>query len=831
MYDYTPIMKQYRSIKKANKDKIILFRVGDFYELFFKDALECSELLLLRLTSRGKYKNKNIPMCGFPHNSINHYITKLMQHGKHVAVCDQINKITKNGLIDRKITNIFTPGTFVYENYLKDCINNYITCIYVDNNIYGIACIDIRIGYFFINQVKNITELQNEIDKINPTEILISDCFNDTDIFDKKIYIQKIKHNKFNYASSIKTLKHILSSDTYNENMLISLKIALTAGGYLLEYISKNQNNTFKNINSLEIYNLFETLYLDKNTRKNLELFTSNSGDDTDSLFNTINLTTTPMGKRMFRRWLNTPLISSSEKLKKRVKTVSILKDNKHLLDNIITHLKNISDLDKILFNIIKNNSKPHELKRLEQSLNNIAHIKNEIKNFIHDPLLKEIYNNINDFTQIINLIKKALNDNVNTNITDGNFIKDFFDKKIDHYRFEIKNITLKIKNYQEKEQKNITYMPLKISSNKSGYFIILPKKLKVPEYYKKIKELSTSIYYITDELKYIETINVNYNDLLLKREIKIYNILCYTIKKQIKNIQYATKYISILDVIKSFASISYSYSWCEQQFVDFSTIQIKNGRHPTLELKNISTFIPNDTYFDTNTKTYIITGANMGGKSTYMRQIALITLLAHIGSHVPADEVIIGHIDKIFTRIGASDDITNSLSTFMLEMTEMSDIIIHSTAQSLVLIDEIGRGTNYLEGKALALSILSEFIIEKKSFLLFATHFHDLSHISALYSNVKSIYFKVINKKNKLIFFYKYFNGISKKGFALNVAKTAGIPNKIILRSHYYLTKFRSREINQLNLNINLIKLKRLQTIVTKNINSMKDILYNLTY
>ncbi|HFL8819511.1 MAG TPA: DNA mismatch repair protein MutS [Candidatus Azoamicus sp. OHIO2] len=826
MSDYTPIMQQYIKIKKQHKNKILFFRLGDFYELFFKDAILCSHLLMLHLTSRGKYKNKNIPMCGFPYNSVNYYIAKLMQYGKHVALCEQTSKNNKSGLIERHVTNIFTPGTFVNENYLKDNINNYIICVYIDNNIYGLACIDIAVGYFFINQINNLNDLQTEIYKINPTEILMSDTFKNFNVFNKTIHIQKIKQASFNYLEALKILKNILPSNVGIESMFLHLKQALTAAGYLLKYILNNQTNIFTHINKIEIYNLFDLLYIDKNTIKNLELFKSNSGIESQSLFSTMDRTVTAMGKRFFKRWLTTPLVSSNERLQQRVRAVTSLKKNKQLLDVLIMHLKKVSDLDKLLFNIIKKIAKLTDLKKIEQSLEYTNHIKIELNNFQDDVLLTEIHDNIHNFTILIKLINKALICNPHNNISDGNFIQDLFDKQIDHYRFEITNINKRIKNYQIKEQKNINYKQLKILSNKEGYFITLPKKIKVPITYEKIKELSTSIRYTSQELKNIEMIKFHYNDLLLNREIKIYNILCYRIKKNIKKIQDTTKYIGILDVIASFANISHAYSWCEQQFVNYSTIQIKNGRHPTIELNNLGNFIPNDSFFDEKNKAYIITGPNMGGKSTYMRQIALITLLSHIGSHVPASEVIIGNIDKIFTRIGANDDITNAMSTFMLEMTEISEIIIKATNSSLILIDEIGRGTNYLEGKSLALSILSEFIIEKKSFLLFSTHFHDISYISSLYPYVKSIYFKAIYHNNKLIFLYKYFNGVSNKGFATNVAEIAGMPKKIIVKAEYYLAKFKLEEHNKLKFNNNVMKINNGLITLKKYITEMKYIL-----
>lgn len=830
MTDYTPIMKQYIEIKNKHKDAILLFRLGDFYEIFFEDALICSDILMLTLTHKGKYKNKIIPMCGFPYYTSNNYIEKLMKAGKHVAVCEQINNIKKNGLIERKVINIWTPGTFVSDNYLDQKKNNYIICIHNINKFFGISALDISTGHFFLNQFNKLSYLYDEIDRINPIEILMS---NESSIYLKKInkniHIQIFADKIFDYDNSLKYLSNFIKNKNYSSKKLLKSKPSIIAAGFLIHYIEKNHNNKFKSINCLEFYNSKNLIYIDKNTRKNLEIFKSLTGNENDSLFNSINMTSTIIGERLLKRLLSIPLKSSNNKLKQRSNAVSKLKKNKDKTDEITINLKNISDVEKMIYNIDKNQIKPPEIKKLQKSLESFKKIKKILYFLNKNKLLKKIHDNICNFDYLIDLINKSILDLPSNNIKDGNIIKNSFDKKIDYFRNKIKNIDQEINNYIINEQTKTNIIKLKINMNKNGYFIELPKKIQPPNYYKKIKDMNNVSRYTTFDLKNIEINSTIYNKELLNREIKIYNIICYKIKKELKKIQIATKYIALLDVLKSFTEISYNYNWCAAKLVNYPIIKIKNGRHPILEIKNTNYFISNNTKIDENNKIFIITGANMSGKSTYMRQIAIITLLSHIGSHVPAKKITIGGIDKIFTRIGANDDITNSLSTFMLEIKELKLILKNSTQNSLILIDEIGRGTNYLEGKSLALAILSDFIFNKKSFLLFSTHFYELSYISKLYKNVKSIFFKVKYEQKKLIFLYKYKNGICNKGFALQVAELANIPKNIIFMAKYYLKNFNKNDKNILKINNQITNLKLLNINLKKNLILINKILKNI--
>lgn len=818
---YTPIINQYIKIKEKHKDKILFFRMGDFYELFFDDAIECSKLLLLNLTSRNKKDTNPIPMCGFPYYVSNHYISKLMTYNKKVAICEQVGGDTNARIMRREITSVITPGTFVAEDKTEN-INNYITCIYLEDT-YGISNLDICSGYFSTKQLSKKEDLEDELDKIKPTEILISDNIENIDEIKSKL-IQKIPLDFFNYTDSIKILKTILPENIIKSPHFLQFKNAIISAGFLLKYIYTNQNKKLKNINNIDIHDDSNILKIDKQTRKNLELFISNTGDKENSLFHVIDSTCTIMGKRLLKKWFDTPMISTNNIIKDRLNTISYLKKNYYQLEIIRQYLNEIDDIEKIIYNISKFTIKIIDLNKLKHSLINIIKIKKIIKILKKTKLLKDIYSKIDSFEYIIKLIDTSLNNNKSF-LQDNEYIKTGFDKKVDLYRKKIKTIDSFILKYQIRERKRTNIKSLKIIQSKEGYCIEIGKKHTVPEDYIEIKKLSNTTRYLNSKIKKIEYIFFKIKNNLVKREKKLYNYICYKIKKNMIKIQCACRAISTLDVLQSLAKISSLYSWVKPKITKNKIIKIKDGRHPVVEIKNKLLFTPNNTKLDKNKLIYIITGANMSGKSTYMRQVAIITFLAHIGSHVPAKYAKIGGVDKIFTRLGANDDIANAFSTFMLEMKEMAQIINNATKNSLIIIDEVGRGTNYIEGKSIALSFLSYFIIEIRAFLLFSTHFHDISSMSKLYTHVNRIYFKTILENNKLKFIYKYNKGYTDKGFALYVAKNAGIPPKIINMCAYYLIKLKQAKHKQIALAKAYSTLKKYKIILLQKLKYIANI------
>ncbi len=782
MNEYTPIMQQYLKIKSQHTDKILLFRIGDFYELFFEDSIEVSKLLLLTLTSRGKYNGNPIPMAGFPVKAAYGYFAKLMKLNKKVAICEQVGNFKKNGLMEREVVRILTPGTFFNENYLCESINNFIVCISVLDGIYGIAALDVSTGYFFLSRADNNFDLYNEIDKIGPVEVLVSEQVNFLQFLPKNLFINRLESCKFNYDFSYSILIKFFGVEPLSCIDLDFFKSSIISAGCLLDFVLCTQKNNLENIGSLEVNSVDSFLYLDHNSRKNLELFRSLTGNDKDSLLYVIDSTVTAMGKRLLRRWLFSPIVSRSV-LIDRLVSVSVLKTDQNFF-KIKSLLCKVADLERILSKVVFSIVKPIDLKRLQTSLEVLPVLKAELEKLTLKGVLEDIFHNMNLFDKIAELIDKTIVDNPPGSLHDGNFVRCGFDPKLDNYRALAMDMSEYLKSYQKSEIIRLNIPSLSINFfSKLGYFIEVPKSelSKVTSDYKKISATLKVCRYTNDKLRNLDRDISDAKTKVLEREKKIYRVILYKIKKNVLKMQITAKYLAILDVINSFASQASMYKWCEPVLTDDSVLDIKNGRHPVVEFKNNNVFIPNDLFLNNKTKALIITGSNMGGKSTYMRQAAIIILLSHIGSHVPADCAVIGKIDKIFTRIGAGDDLANSCSTFMLEMKEISDILIRATADSFILIDELGRGTGYFDGKALAFSIMKELLEVNKSFFLFSTHFYDLHVICNLYPVISKIYFVVSIEAHGLVFHYRFVNGYSCNSFGIEVAKMAGLPSNLI--------------------------------------------------
>lgn len=810
MDKYTPIIQQYLKIKAQHKDKLLLFRVGDFYEFFFEDAIEVSKLLALVLTSKSNSSDKSIPMAGFPVRSSMFYITKLMRLNKKLAICEQIGQVKKNGLIDRAVTKILTPGTFFNDSYLSEDRNNYIACVSVLEDVFGIAALDVSTGYFFITRADNRSDLYNELDKINPVEVIVSEKSKNLNFLNKKLFFSKVLCEKFDYDFCYNILLNFFG---YNELSKINTdfyKSGIISAGCLLDFILCTQCVKLENVISLEIHGLDNFLYLDHSSRKNLEIFKGLNDNEKDSLFYVIDKTVTSMGKRLLRMWLTYPLTNHNI-LIDRLSSVELLKENQSYL-KISSLLSNIFDLERILSKIVFSISKPNDLKKLKQSLEILPLIKKELESFKLTGLLEVIFSNINSFDKIINLIDRSIIDNHVFNLKDGNFIKSGFDRKLDNYRSISVNKNKALFDYQEIEKVRLGISNLTINTIGNSIFIEINKSdvCKVDLSYKKISSNLRVYRFTTDKLLAIDRDIINSKSVALDREKKIYKIILYIIKKNIYKIKATSKYLAMLDVLNSFAMHADFSNWCKPLLVSDSIIEIKDGRHPIIEFKKNNIFVPNDLFLDLNKKALIITGANMGGKSTYMRQTAIIILLAYIGSFVPASFAKIGVIDKIFTRIGSGDDLSNSNSTFMLEMREISEILHKSTKNSFVIIDEIGRGTDYFDGKALAFSIIKYLIEINKSFFLFSTHFHDLHKVCDNFKSIDKIYFLVFKNDDFITFSYKFEYGYSVNSFGIEVAFMADLPKVIIEQANYF------KKVNELDY-LNCLKFKDIINVITE--------------
>jgi len=800
MCDHTPVMKQYLEIKSKYHDAFLFFRMGDFYELFFEDAINISKLLLLTLTSRGKYKGEKIPMAGFPCHSLNNYLVKLVELGKKVAVCEQVGKAKKNGLMERKVVCYSTPGLLIDSSYLKAGKNNYISCVYCFNNIYSVSGLDLSTGHFFTRVIASESSFFDELDRVKPAEILISNTATYFPNNLKKCCIQKVNASEFDYKTSFSILKKFFGSKFFSCVDLLLYKSSIISAGFLLNYVLSFKLGKLENVTSIDFIGLSGILHIDANSRKNLELFKNLSGGEENTLLETIDLTVTPMGKRLLRRWLGLPLLSR-DILNDRLIAVSVLRKNNYYL-KLQEHLTKVLDLERILGRISNGSLRPIDLKRLQLSLEVIPQIRNVLKSLDSSKLMNIILSNIDSFNSLSKLIDLSIVDKPSAFLKEGCIIiKDGFDLYLDKCRSVLRNKGKCILECQENERIRTKIANLKVSfGTRLGHYIDLPNHINsLPSDYVKLKIMSKTTRYITAGTMAIEKKIQSVNNDLFLRESKIYRVIVYLARKMVSSIQNTAEHLSILDVINSFSRQSSIYSWCKPVLIDEFKIDISSGRHPVIENKIRGSFVSNDIYLDNNSKVFVITGANMGGKSTYMRQTAIIILLAHIGSYVPASSAIIGNVDKIFTRIGSGDDLVNSCSTFMLEMKEMSFILDQATDRSFVLIDEIGRGTGYLEGRALAWAILMEFI-KKNSFVLFSTHFYDLSNISKSYSQVKNIYFKVLEVNDKLIFLYDFKNGVSNNSFAIHVAKMAGLPDDLLKNANEQLCRLKEHDSTDSN-------------------------------
>lgn len=803
MDKYTPIIQQYLKIKAQHEDKILLFRVGDFYELFFDDASKASKLLSLALTHKGK----SVPMAGFPAKSLNTHIIKLMKANMKVAICEQISLTKKDGLIERAVVTTLTPGTFFHDNYLSPDNNNYITCISFFDGFYGISSLDISTGYFFISRVDSKFDLYNEIDRINPIEILVSDKSSFINLLPKRFFFNSISDEEFKFDLAYNSLIVFFGMSNIKCIDINFFSASLLSAGCLLNFVLNTRNNKLENVVSLEVHGINSFLYLDHTARKNLELFRSLNENDRDSLFYVIDKTSTIMGKRLLKLWLTYPVLSRCI-LNDRISSVSILTTNQNYL-KIKKNLGMVSDLERILGKVVFYLAQPSDLKQLQMSLSVLPLIKIELEKIGLVGLLETIFHNVGFFNDLVNLIDKAIIDNPISMFKDGNFIKNGFDKRLDKYKKVVKDLNFSLIEYQNDEKKRLGISTLNILFLNNSYIIEIPKSEsnKVDDNYKKIGVGSRYVRYFTDELKILEKKFSESKIRVLDREKCIYNIILYKVKKKIFSIKNAARYISMLDVLCSFSEQSSMFDWCEPLLVDESILDVKSGRHPVIEFKK-KNFIPNDIFLDFNIRSFIITGANMGGKSTYMRQAAIIILLAHIGSHVPASFAKIGFFDKIFTRIGSGDDLANSYSTFMLEMKEMADILSKATKNSFILIDEIGRGTGYLDGKALAFSIIKHLIYVNNSFFLFSTHFHDLHVVCDFFKSIDKIYCIVLDDAGELKFFYRFENGFSDNSFGIEVASMAGIPEDVVTFAREKLDEFKTKFILNVSNNDNRKKI-----------------------
>ena len=780
-------MKQYNDIKSKYPNTILLFRVGDFYETFGEDAILASKILGIVLTKRGAGSSSEVELAGFPHHSIENYLPKLVKAGNRVAVCDQLEdpKLTKK-IVKRGVTEIVTPGIVINDGVLDQKKNNYLASVHIEKNEFGISFLDVSTGDFYLSQgdLKLIDQL---ISNFSPNEILVSKPLKNKffELLGNSYNVYPLDDWVYDNSYSEKKLLDHFNTKSLKGFGVEDVKLGAVAAGSIIHYLDDTEHNNLTHISSLQRIFPDSYVWMDRFTMKNLELFTSNSLNGFN-LSDTIDETITSMGSRKLKSWIAFPLIDKKE-IKKRQEIVqSIMSDDEisRLLD---INLNNISDIERLMSKIATYKISPRELVNLKSSLENVDLIKDSL--LVYSGVLKNYGKSLPNSKSIIREISKTLKEDSPVSILKGDFIKDGFSKELDglrEIRFSGKEYLNKI---LERETKKTKIPSLKISfNNVFGYYIEVRNthKDKVPEDWIRKQTLVNAERYITQELKEYEEKIINADEKIKDLELKLFLKLLDNLQDSLVTLKLVSDKISIIDILNSFSKRAVRYKYCCPKITSTKKIEIIAGRHPVIEanLPPGERYIPNDIFLDTDQQIIMITGPNMSGKSAILRQTALITILAQIGSFVPAHEMTFSLVDRIFTRVGASDNISMGESTFMVEMNETASILNNLTGNSLILLDEIGRGTSTYDGISIAWAI-AEFLHEDKlkPHVLFATHYHDLNEMESIYKGIRNFNVSVKETKDDVIFLRKLVKGGSNHSFGIHVARMAGMP-KLVLSS-----------------------------------------------
>lgn len=799
--ELTPAMKQFVEVKKQYPDCIILFRMGDFYETFYEDAKTASRVLDITLTSRGKGQKK-APLAGIPYHSLNIYLKKLLSKGYKVVIVEQVEnpKNAKGRLVKREVIRVITPGTIIEDDVLEKNDNNYIISLFEKENNYGLAICDISTGEFLATKLSSIEELLSMLKRYDVRECIIPEslAINDELIQRLKrnnIFISYLDNYNFSYESNIEKIKDYLNVETLKGYDIDDELIARSVGA-LLTYIEETQRGKLANITQIRRLYSSEYVSLDETTIRNLEIVESLYDHSREyTLLNVIDKTSTAMGSRLLKKIILNPL-RSTEKINQRLDAIEELIKNKLICDELESMLKECTDIERIASRISYNSATPRDLAALRKTLEIIPSIKERIASF-KTSLFNEI-REMPDLSEFREYLSRAISENPPMRVGEGGIIKKGFNQELDDLRETKLNSKRFIRELEEREQKRTGINNLRISYNKVlGYYIQLGKSNKdmVPEDYIIKQTLVSGNRYITEELKNLEDKIFSAEERITEIEGEILNEIFEEAKKKTQDIQRIGNSLSLIDFLVSSALVSIENDYTRPEIRDEkSPLEIEEGRHPVVE-KYIEEFIPNSIMIKSG-ELIILTGPNMAGKSTFMRQIALITLMAHVGLFVPAKKAIISNVDKIFTRVGAYDVLSKGQSTFMVEMAEAANIVNNATSNSLILIDELGRGTSTFDGVSLAWSI-AEYIYKKiKAKTIFATHYHVLNKLGEEYSNISNYNILVKETEEGILFLRRIVKGSTDKSYGIHVAKLAGIPNEIIERAKEMQKKFTDEDV-----------------------------------
>ena len=808
--EFTPLMVQYLEIKDQYRDCILFYRLGDFYEMFFDDAKLVSKELELTLTGKNCGQEERAPMCGIPYHAAEGYISKLVERGYRVAICEQMeDPALAKGLVKREVIRIVTPGTNISPQSLDESKNNYLMCIYYSDDCAGLANLDVSTGEFYIEECNSIQKITDEIYRYSPSEIICNDAFliSGTDletIKNKiKVCIHSVSTDYFTGRSCEKVLCSHFNINNCEELGINIYPSAKSAAGAALRYLLETQKINLDHITRIVPYISGRYMIVDNQTRRNLELTeTMREKNKKGSLLSVLDKTKTAMGARMLRSFTEQPLLEIDE-INSRLDCIQELRENMLLREELREYLNPIYDLERLAGRISYRNANPRDLIAFASSISMLPHIKITLSDF-KAKLFKEIFENMDTLEDLFKLIDDSIAEDPPLSVKDGGIIKDGYNEKIDELRSAKHEGKTWLAEMEAKEKENTGIKNLRIKYNRVfGYYLEVTNSYKelVPANWIRKQTLTGAERYTTPELKELEDKILNAEDRLISLEYNIFSDIRERIADAIVRIQKTAKSVAFIDCMCSLSYVAEHNGYVRPSLNDQGVIDIKNGRHPVVEqVLRESEFIANDTYLNNDKERIaIITGPNMAGKSTYMRQTALIVLMAQMGSFVPAESANIGIVDRVFTRVGASDDLASGQSTFMVEMNEVSQIMKNATSKSLLILDEIGRGTSTFDGLAIAWAVV-EFISNKEKLgakTLFATHYHELTELEQKLDCVKNFSIAVNEQGKNIIFLRKIVAGGADKSYGIQVARLAGLPEDILNRADEIVEVLSENDIN----------------------------------
>ncbi|WP_304526296.1 DNA mismatch repair protein MutS [Halomonas sp. I5-271120] len=796
---HTPMMSQFLKIKREHPEVLLFYRMGDFYELFFDDAKRAAALLDITLTQRGQSAGKPIPMAGVPYHSAEGYLARLVKAGESVAICEQIgDPATSKGPVERKVVRIVTPGTLYDEALLDASRDNLVLAAYSRGETWGMAWLELSSGRFSVLEVEGEAEMLAEVQRLDPAELLIADSQDLPPSIAERRGLRRQSDWLFDLESATRSLCDQFAVQDLRGFGCAHLEAAMTAAGVLIDYARDTQRSQLPHVTAIGVENRDDAVVIDAASRRNLEIDTNLGGNSDNTLASVLDTTATAMGSRLMKRWLNRPLHDRPRVLARQAAVALLLDDEAFVA--LREDLKAIGDVERILARVALRSARPRDLARLRDALNALPGLEASLAGFDEGTALDELRRHIRPYPALAETLTRALVENPPVVIRDGGVIATGYDEELDEQRGLAENAGDYLIQLETRERERTGLAGLKVGYNRvHGYYIEIPRAQarEAPADYIRRQTLKNAERFIIPELKEFEDKALSAKSRALGREKLLYESLLDTLGAELDALQQTGRALASLDVLASFAERAQALDFVRPTLTEAPGINIQGGRHPVVEHVSEAPFVPNDLALDDNRRMLVITGPNMGGKSTYMRQAALITLLAHTGSFVPADAAEIGPVDRIFTRIGSSDDLAGGRSTFMVEMTETANILHNASDKSLVLMDEIGRGTSTFDGLSLAWAS-AEQLTRSRAFTLFATHYFEMTALPDQAPGVANVHLTAAEHKDGIVFMHRVEDGPASQSYGLQVAQLAGVPQHVIARAREKLAVLEQQEIDQ---------------------------------